>query len=324
MRSAESILGEIKLLKQRYGFERFGLVCDYFTFNKEKVIELCRLFMRERLEVNWHISSRLDDMNSGLIKMLSKAGCRKILFGAESGSVKVQKSVHKTFDSPSLFTTLSLCKQHKIFPKFSFILGFPEEKEEDLNRTIELALKICNFAHCSVDISLLVPLPGTEVAEENIDRLVFANRYNSFVGGFKMNRKKENIALIKKYPLIFSSFYTIKPKYLSITFVYEFACAFFNLLLSYPVSSSLVMKDLKLKPTKLISELGKMMRKYKISWEEDFADFTIKSRLTGRIHKYFPVFIKYLYSGEKAKYKFTKSMLSFEIEKFKHLNFLYF
>ena len=317
MRTPKFIFKEIKLLKEKYGFKRFSLDANSFLSHKEKAKQVCNLLIKEKLNIKWGTSVRIDDIDADSIKIMSEAGCRCILLGIETGSLKIQKHIHKKLSFSSIFKCLSLCEEFNILPKLTFIIGFPEERKEDVKSTIGLALKLRNFAQCHIEFFSLNPLPGTNIFEKNKNRMIFINRFNSFTITYPfINRLRENVILIKKYPLIFSSFYTIRPRYFSISCPHEITIIFNNLLFKHSSSCYLAMKELRLTPIELIQKIKRWMKKNKIDWENDFTDVKTKGLFQSKINKYFPDFIKALYIQYKITFKFLRMVIGLEKKKF--------
>ena len=71
--------------KNRNKVKRFKLFSPTFTYDSKWVEDLCNLILEEHLEVNWVVTSRPDCLqNEGLIKLMAKAGCKKIAVGIET------------------------------------------------------------------------------------------------------------------------------------------------------------------------------------------------------------------------------------------------
>ena len=49
-RSAENIVEEIKMLKDKYGIKEISFADDFFTFDAKRVKEICRLLIKEKLK----------------------------------------------------------------------------------------------------------------------------------------------------------------------------------------------------------------------------------------------------------------------------------
>ncbi|URZ14076.1 B12-binding domain-containing radical SAM protein [Clostridium felsineum] len=106
---------------------------DAFTYNRERVIELCRRILKENLKFIWACSTRVDLIDEELIDIMYKAGCRNILFGIESCSNKVLKTIGKRINIEQAKRSIEIVKRRGIKVKEMFILGLPYESNETLN-----------------------------------------------------------------------------------------------------------------------------------------------------------------------------------------------
>ena len=71
---------------------------------------------------------RMDDET---LALMSKAGFKKISFGVESGSERIQKFIQKDINNQQVFETINKTMRHGITPKFHFMAGFPKESISD-------------------------------------------------------------------------------------------------------------------------------------------------------------------------------------------------
>ena len=95
--------------------------------------------------------------------LMAKAGCRKIAIGVESGSPKILKQIGKGTTVESIRRCVKWAKEAKISTRGYFILGMPEENEEDIRMTERLAEELDLDEY---GFSLLCPYPGTEMYDE--------------------------------------------------------------------------------------------------------------------------------------------------------------
>lgn len=76
--------------------KRFKLFSPTFTYNKDWVMELCKLIINEKLNVEWVCTSRPDCLrDKEMIEMMAKAGCSKIAVGIETLDEESNKELRK-------------------------------------------------------------------------------------------------------------------------------------------------------------------------------------------------------------------------------------
>lgn len=306
MKSPEKIIEEILFLKKEYGISKFEFTHDNFTADREIVEKICYSLQENKIgDIKWSCSSRLDTLDASLIKLMSESGCEGIFIGIESGSRRMQTSIGKRIDLTLLPKILKECGKYGIHQVTSFIIGFPDEKLEDLDATLELALKCCSYQRNSIEFHLLVFMPGTALFKKYKNRLKYVSLCSDMVSGV-MPKLNENLSLIRKYPHIFSTFYSVKPKYLPLLLPYEIASGFLDFLFIYPRSYYISIAELGIKPRRLLLEFKKWVKlKNKIQQRQ----FVLSKPI---IYKYFPSFLKFIYKRRKKSFDFVGSILKFE------------
>jgi hypothetical protein len=142
---------------------------------------------------------------------MKKAGCDSIFFGVETGSDKIQKSIGKNLKISQTYKIAEICRENKINMHASFILGFPDEKPEDINFTLKCIVNLILIG-VVVQVSELTLLPGTFLFNKHYKKLMFDGRFSNF--SFTICGTEE-LHLITNYPKIFSSFYYLPVKTLN-------------------------------------------------------------------------------------------------------------
>ncbi|MEG0806627.1 MAG: radical SAM protein [Lachnospiraceae bacterium] len=186
LKSPERIIEEIKYIIEQFNIYDFSFEHDLFLLNKEIVMKVCELIIKNKLKITWGCSSRIDCIDEELIYMLSKAGCRGIFFGIESASRKIQSIIKKNLDISQLEILIPWLQGAGISPTFSFICGFPEETDDDIEETLELMYKIYEIYHknylqnkTKVQLHRLVFMPETPITKEQYDNLRLPQYYRT-------------------------------------------------------------------------------------------------------------------------------------------------
>ncbi len=161
--SAEYVVNEIKLLKEKYKADGVLVWDDLFIADKNRLREIVRLLKSEGLsdKMEFSVFARANLMNDEMCMLLKDMNVTSIDFGLESGSEKTLRYLKKgTVTVGQNRNALKICKQYGMKTLGSFIIGSPDETEEDLRQTLEL-VKDKNLDEAYV--LKLMPLPGTEV-----------------------------------------------------------------------------------------------------------------------------------------------------------------
>lgn len=164
-RSVESIIKEIKELYHKRGVREIMMFDDNFTLNRARVDEFCRRLLEEKIDLIWSCPNgvRLDSLDLNLLKLMKKAGCYSLAVGIESGSQKILDDMGKGLKLSIVKKIVPLLKEADIRTQGDFIIGYPAETVEDVNKTIRLALSI---PLDRAAFSLYQPLPGSKSYNE--------------------------------------------------------------------------------------------------------------------------------------------------------------
>jgi hypothetical protein len=158
------IAARMRELKKKFPDKRYSLIHDDLLCDKGFTLKLCSEL--KDLGVAWGGSSRLDHVagNRALIRKLKASGCHGLFIGIETGSAAMQKVIGKRIDVSKVVPLAKDLVEEGLNPVFSFILGFPEETDEDRDKTVRLAFSLRVLQAERVNILHLFPLPGTAVA----------------------------------------------------------------------------------------------------------------------------------------------------------------
>ncbi len=168
-KSCEQLIEEIKYLKHNYKINGIGFTDDLFTFDKERMNQFCNILLKEQININWYCNARIGLTHHELDNM-KKAGCKCIYFGIESGSSKMLKIIRKGIVLSKVQETFEYCRKIGISTVASFIIGFPDENEIDLQETISFALGLKASIY---DFSIYKCYPGTRFYQNIIEKGIF-------------------------------------------------------------------------------------------------------------------------------------------------------
>jgi len=157
LRSPEKLIEEMQLL-HGLGIHHIHMYADLFTVNRDQVVRLCELILRERLPVTWTCNSRVDYVDEEMLRLMGRAGCMLIAWGIESGNELILKQAHKGYKMEQAYQALRWAKESGIKNWGYFIIGLPGETEETIQETIAVSKAL------PLDIALFhvaAPYPGT-------------------------------------------------------------------------------------------------------------------------------------------------------------------
>lgn len=199
-RNLDYLIEEMKYLVENHGADGFEFTDDLMFNNTEQMREFCGRIIESGLEVTWGGYLRVGIVNDEEdFALMHESGCRMIMFGVESGSEKVQRKINKFIPAEKIIRTVSLCKKVGITPLITFILGFPEESEDDVKKTLSL-VKTLDDANCF--FNLYTPLPGTKMHDD----LVHEKKYDSL----RTLKAHSNVSFGEKFVVNFSNVRTVE------------------------------------------------------------------------------------------------------------------
>ncbi|MFN8287497.1 MAG: radical SAM protein [Chitinophagales bacterium] len=158
--SIENIMARLRFLVKDLGVRWVEFMDLTFTVNKRHILELCAAIKAEGLYFEWGCETRADKVDAELLKQMKAAGCSKITFGVESGSEKVRSLTGKKISNHRYKEVFDLCRELGIKTMANFIFGHPGETLQDMEATINLAMKLRPF---NILFTRMIPLPDVEV-----------------------------------------------------------------------------------------------------------------------------------------------------------------
>ncbi|MEX2718610.1 MAG: radical SAM protein, partial [Candidatus Sigynarchaeota archaeon] len=84
-RSPENIVAELSIVAEQ-GYTDVNFVDDNFTLKKSRILEICDLIKKERIDINWHVDGRGDPAAGAMFTAKQRAGGRRNGGGVESTS----------------------------------------------------------------------------------------------------------------------------------------------------------------------------------------------------------------------------------------------
>jgi radical SAM superfamily enzyme YgiQ (UPF0313 family) len=211
-RSYDNVLEEIHYATKFYNKNIVSFLDDNFTIRRKKVIELCEHLINADLRVSWDTMTRADIMTEDVVKLIKKAGCCGVSIGIESGSERVLKQIKKDVKLDQVVKAYDLLYRYDIPSGANFIVGFPEETEEDIKETFELMKKLRTI---NINFNIFEPIPGSPLLKDcNVHGLVPEEvdwrtygfwPMNHFVKGIPPERFHEIVFEISEWAVAYKS-----------------------------------------------------------------------------------------------------------------------
>ncbi len=212
VKSVDRILSEIKLVKEKFGDKRrIKMNHDLLTFNRKYIISLCDALPELGTPIKWGCSARLDSLDNEILSRMKEAGCDRIYLGIETVTERMQEIINKRLDLTKLDETVKAAVELGYTLILSFIIGFPEETDDDLIALWDYIFRIksIHLLRVKTQIHSLVPEPGSKLFNKMKNNLVYDNYGGPGHSDFPPIHWRELRDMIKNHPQIFPTYYYI-------------------------------------------------------------------------------------------------------------------
>ncbi|MEA3398318.1 MAG: radical SAM protein [Patescibacteria group bacterium] len=167
-RSAGNVVSEIKE-SMNYGIKEYLIYDDTFTIDRQRVIEICDLIVKEKLAISWDIRARVNTIDEEILSKLKSAGCVRIHYGVESGTQKILNVLRKGITIDQVKRAFELTNKAGIETLAYFMIGNPTETKEEIKKTIDFAKRLKpDYVH----ITATMPFPATDLYSWALDKKI--------------------------------------------------------------------------------------------------------------------------------------------------------
>ncbi|MFC2061735.1 radical SAM protein [Elusimicrobiota bacterium] len=122
-----------------------------FNGNMERTIELCELLVKYPIisslpKIRWVANAVIrPELTKDVLELMAAAGCKKLIFGIESGSEKVLKLMRKPQKISVAKRVIKDTSDAGIEVTTNFMFGFPGETDEDFMATLDFITDVGQY-----------------------------------------------------------------------------------------------------------------------------------------------------------------------------------
>ena len=141
LRSVDSVIDEIKYLRNNYGIQDFCIIDDVFNIDYERSIRIFDAIIKENLQIKLYFSNgiRGDIVDEKYIDYMTEAGTVLVTFAVETASDRLQKLIKKNLNLEKITHNIHyICKKDVLVNVF-FMIGFPSETMDEAISTLKYA-----------------------------------------------------------------------------------------------------------------------------------------------------------------------------------------
>lgn len=162
--SPERVIEEMEWVIQTFQPVRYRFNDETFAFNAERIHKVLDIMIQKGFgkKTKLFASMRADKMKPDILEKMKAANFFGIEVGVETGDATIMKKIKKGETMEETEQGVNWVKKCGIKVYCSFIIGHPGETYKTAMATIRFAAKLHPD---SVSFGLMVPYPGTEVAE---------------------------------------------------------------------------------------------------------------------------------------------------------------
>ncbi|MFO0945183.1 MAG: radical SAM protein [Planctomycetota bacterium] len=161
-RSPENVEAEVKLLVETYGVDEICIVDDIFNMNSARMREVCKAIEKYKVHLCFPNGLRFDILDEGDVDALVNAGTYAVSVAIETVTPRLQSLVKKRLKMDATKRAIDMFWERGVFMRGFFMVGFPSETVEEIQRTIDFAIQSKLALACFFTV---VPQPGTPLFE---------------------------------------------------------------------------------------------------------------------------------------------------------------
>lgn len=167
--SANYVLKHIEYVVEKFDVKNIFFEDDNLTFDLERFEAICDGLVQKKIKIGWETPNgvRADCLNLNLLQKMKKSGCKSVFFGVESGDQQILDSVIcKSLDLKRVVEVAKLSKSIGLKTGAFYIIGFPGEKKENMQKTVDFALELKRDYDVGMHLFMATPSYGTRLYEE--------------------------------------------------------------------------------------------------------------------------------------------------------------
>ena len=163
VRSAENVVAEMKLIKEKYHPDHVEFADDILGLKPGWIAHFADLVRDLDAQIPFKCLLRADLVKDDTVAALKRAGCRTVWMGAESGSQKILDAMDKGTTVEQIYAAAERLHRASIQVGFFLQFGYRGEDRRDIEKTLQM---VRDCQPDDIGISVSYPLPGTKFFQQ--------------------------------------------------------------------------------------------------------------------------------------------------------------
>ena len=171
----EKVIERLKFMTDKYGIKDFYFQEDNFAFDLKRVKGIAEGIIKEKMDITWGtLGIRADTIcriDNDLLKKMFDSGARQLDVGVESGNQRVLDMIGGSKKVVDMEAANKKVAKYPISMKYTFIAGYPTETHDELQDSVNLAMKMLkDNKHAYAPFFVACPYPGTKLYNTALEK----------------------------------------------------------------------------------------------------------------------------------------------------------
>lgn len=200
-RSVNSVIKELEIMKERYGFKEVIFKDSFFTYDKTWLKEFLVEY-KEKINVPFKCFGKIQYFDEETARLLKNSGCYCVEFGIQTWNQDIRRKVlNRSEENEQAREVFTLCDNYALSYDIDHMFGLPEESLSDhITAAKEYSkMKYLNRVKCHN----LVYMPKMDILKHAGQAVSFDNAGDFFNTAFESKQMKAiNESFRKLYKII--------------------------------------------------------------------------------------------------------------------------
>ena len=167
--SAKYVLDHIQYVVDKFNVKNIFFEDDNLTLDINRFEAICDGIVERKIKIGWETPNgvRADFLNLELLKKMKRSGAKSIFVGVESGDQQILDNIIcKSLDLKRVVQFAKDAKETGLKTGAFYIIGFPGETKENMQRTVDFALELKRDYDVGMHLFMATPSYGTRLYED--------------------------------------------------------------------------------------------------------------------------------------------------------------